>query len=213
MKVLPPDRPGPKFIPRQAVIGLVGGIAIGIVAKICGESAWYWLAVVIAPLWFGFDRSEPSPPPAPTRRPHVDRTSAPTTQPQASESASLAGHSNAAPAAPRREAQARERATIEEFQERRLECWRRIRPSLIAMVAGFAILFFYCGGVHGTDDRFLVCAAAFAGVAIAIVHMTWTWKRFYRCPECEEPLKMPFSQGGDVPLNPRTCPNCGARLA
>ena len=108
---------------------------------------------------------------------------------------------------------ARELETIAEFQERRLETWRRVRVSLIAVVSGFAVLFFVCRGAHGTGDRFWLCAAAFAGVAIGIVHVTWTWKRFYRCPECEEALQMPFSQGGEVPLDPRACPNCGARLA
>ena len=103
--------------------------------------------------------------------------------------------------------------TIAEFQARRREAWRRIKYSVVIMLTGFAILFIFCVGAHSeATPRFWICGVAFAAVAIAIGHMAFTWKRMYRCPACEMPIMNRLSEGGDVPLNPRECPNCGAKL-
>ena len=95
---------------------------------------------------------------------------------------------------------------VAEFQSRRMETWRRVRLSLAVMALGFGYLFFGCGEA-GTSP--MPCIVAFAAVAVAIVHATFTCKRLYRCPVCEEVVK--DSEGG-VPFNPGACQNCGARL-
>ena len=103
--------------------------------------------------------------------------------------------------------------TIAEFQARRTEVWRRVRPSIIAMLVSFGVLFVFCDSVLPEPTRrFWLCFLAMLVVAGAIVHITVVWKRLYRCPACETPIMNPMSRGGDVPLNPRSCPNCGAQL-
>ena len=80
------------------------------------------------------------------------------------------------------------------------------------MLIGFGVLAF-CDGVTAEPTRkFWVCFSAFLAVVVAIAHITFTWKRLYRCPACETPVMNPLSRGGDVPFNPRACPNCGAKL-
>jgi DNA-directed RNA polymerase subunit RPC12/RpoP len=96
--------------------------------------------------------------------------------------------------------------TVAEFQSRRMETWRRVRFSLAVMAVGFGYLLFGCSGA-GTMST--LCIVAFAAVAVAIGHATFTWKRLYRCPACEEPVK---DNEGSVSLNPKACPNCGAKL-
>ena len=81
------------------------------------------------------------------------------------------------------------------------------------MLAGFLALSFFCTGVKPEPTaHFWICFIAFLLVAVAIVHITFAWKRFYRCPSCEIPVKSSLKHGGDVPFNPDVCPNCGVRL-
>jgi hypothetical protein len=94
--------------------------------------------------------------------------------------------------------------TVAEFQSRRMETWRRVRLSLAVMAVGFVYLLFGCAGADSN-----LCIVAFAAVAVAIGHAAFTWKRYYRCPACEEPVR---DSEGSVPLNPKTCFNCGAKL-
>ena len=103
--------------------------------------------------------------------------------------------------------------TVAEFQMRRAKTWRHVRFSIFVMLAGFLVLLFHCEGVRPEPtSRFWICFIAFVLVAAAIVHITFTWKRLYRCPSCEAPIQNSFVHGGDVPFNPDVCPNCGVRL-
>ena len=103
--------------------------------------------------------------------------------------------------------------TVAEFQKRRAATWRYVRFSIVVMLAGFLVLLFRCEGVlPEPTSQFWICFIAFAFVAAAIVHIAFAWKRFYRCPSCEAPVMNSIRRGGDVPLNPSVCPNCGARL-
>ena len=103
--------------------------------------------------------------------------------------------------------------TIAKFQERRAETWRRVRIPVIVMLAGFLVLFFFSEGVRPEPTlRFWISFIAFISVVGAVAYVTFTWKRLYRCPECEAPVQNSFLRGGDVPLNPDSCPNCGVRL-
>ncbi len=74
------------------------------------------------------------------------------------------------------------------------------------MALGFGYLFLVCAGT-GAMSTF--CIVAFAAVFVAIAHTIFTWKRLYRCPSCEAPVK---DHANRVPLDPEACPNCGARL-
>jgi hypothetical protein len=96
--------------------------------------------------------------------------------------------------------------TVAEFRERRAETWRRVRYSLAIMALGFGYLFFVCVRSGAMSS---LCMVAFGVVVAAIGHATLTWIRFYRCPACEEPVR---DDDGGVPLNPKACRNCGAKL-
>ena len=104
------------------------------------------------------------------------------------------------------------RRTIEEFQERRAETWRRTRFPIVVMLAGFAYLFTCQECFDGPSRKLWSCMMAFFAVAGSIIHVTFTVKRFYRCPACEEMVRHSFIEGGEVPLDPDECPSCHARL-
>ena len=73
------------------------------------------------------------------------------------------------------------------------------------MAAGILYMVFGCG----TGTASAPCLIAFAATAGAIVYATFTWKRLYRCPACEEPVT---DSEGSIPVNPKSCAHCGARL-
>lgn len=102
---------------------------------------------------------------------------------------------------------------VVEFQRRRAMVGRRVAFSFVILIVGFVVLFF-CQGVRPEPTaHFWICFAAFAGVVGAIVHITFAVKRYYRCPNCEDPVFGPYTYGRKaVPLNPNTCPSCGVRL-
>ena len=101
---------------------------------------------------------------------------------------------------------------VVEFQRRRAMVGRRGAFSFVIFIAGFAVLY-SCQGVRPEPTaHFWICFAAFAGMVGAVVHITFTVKRHYRCPSCEAPVVDSAADGGEVPLNPATCPNCGVQL-
>ena len=103
--------------------------------------------------------------------------------------------------------------TAGEFQKRRANTWRHVRYSALVMLVGLLVLSFHCEGVRPeSTSHFWICFIAFVLVAAAIAHISFTWKRLYRCPSCDVPVQNSFMKGGEIPLNPDVCPNCGARL-
>lgn len=103
--------------------------------------------------------------------------------------------------------------TVAEFQQRRAKTWRHVRFSIFVMLASFLVLFFHCEGVQPEPTpRFWICFIASALVVATIAHISFAWKRSYRCPICEVPVMNSAMHGGNVPFNPNVCPNCGARL-
>ena len=103
--------------------------------------------------------------------------------------------------------------TVAEFQKRRAKTWRHVRFSIFIMLAGFLVFFFHCEGVRPEPtSHFWICFIAFVFIAAAIAHISFTWKRAYRCPGCEVPVMDSAMRGGNVPFNPSVCPNCGVRL-
>jgi hypothetical protein len=104
--------------------------------------------------------------------------------------------------------------TVKEFQRRRAKTWRFVRIPMLAMVVGFIVLGVQCNG-HldpGPDSHFQICFIVVFIVMASIAFMTFCWNRWYRCPECEEPIMSGGIGGRSVPINPDSCPNCGARL-
>lgn len=103
--------------------------------------------------------------------------------------------------------------TVAEFQKRRAAMWRHTRISIAIILIGIIVSFFHCKGVQPEPGlRFWICLLSFLAVAAAIVHVTFAWKRLYRCPSCEVPVMNSLKRGGMVPFNPKDCPNCGVRL-
>ena len=101
---------------------------------------------------------------------------------------------------------------VSEFQKRRDETWRRAKIPALVMLVGFAVLLMFPKGHPESGAQFWTLAGAFSAVAAAIGYLAFTWKRLYRCPNCEAPVMNSLRRGGDVPLNPDSCPSCGAVL-
>ena len=91
--------------------------------------------------------------------------------------------------------------------------WRQGRFSALVVFAGFLVLFFYCPSAPpDAISSFWICFGTFFFLGAAIAHISFTWKRSYRCPSCEIPVMNRLKHGGTVPFNPAVCPNCGVRL-
>lgn len=97
-----------------------------------------------------------------------------------------------------------------EFRARQSATWRRSKVWLLLVVAGF-IGMLAAGEVDGSSSagRWSVALASFSGFALGIVMLTRAVLAHYRCPSCERSVVHALD---GVPLNPKTCPHCHARL-
>ena len=103
--------------------------------------------------------------------------------------------------------------TVLEFRKRASRTWRRTRVWLFLCIPAIIGLIWTWGYIEiGPNPRFWVFLASFGYLALAIGVCSFTVKRFYRCPQCEE-VVIGRSYGDRVVLLfPKECPKCGARL-
>ena len=100
--------------------------------------------------------------------------------------------------------------TVLEFQTRRRETWRIIRPWVVVTIATFiaiAVLFTF----NSLFDELWTLILFFGGFLVllaSIGRISLTVSELYRCPACGS---MPRSRDGML-LDPHDCPSCGARL-
>jgi hypothetical protein len=100
--------------------------------------------------------------------------------------------------------------SVSEFQSRRLETWRIIRPWIFVTAAAF----FVFAVVVEFYDRFPelwrlnLIFGGFLVAAVSIIRINLTINKLYRCPACNS---VPMGRKG-VFVNPDTCPQCWTRL-
>jgi hypothetical protein len=100
--------------------------------------------------------------------------------------------------------------TVLEFQRRASLTWRRTRIWIALCVPAAIGLYWSQRAVElGSDRQQWLAIGCFAYIALAIIVCTFVARRHYRCPECEEFVA---DSDGGIPLFPRACRNCGARL-
>ena len=93
--------------------------------------------------------------------------------------------------------------TVAEFRSRAALTWRRTRIWIWLCIPAVGGLIW---SWHPPRAIFLAC---FAYLALAIIVCTFTVRRHYRCPECEAVVT---DADGGIPLFPKACRKCGARL-
>lgn len=100
--------------------------------------------------------------------------------------------------------------TVLEFQTRRRETWRIIRPWVLVAAATFiaVALLFTFDSLFDELWKLNVFFGGFLVLLASIARISLTVSRLYRCPAC---ASVPRNRGG-VLLDPDDCPDCGARL-
>jgi hypothetical protein len=100
--------------------------------------------------------------------------------------------------------------SVSEFQLRRRETWRIIRPWVFvtptAFVA-FAVVFEF-PNLFDELGRLILIYGSFLVTGVSIGRIALTVSKLYRCPACDS---VPRGRDG-VLLDPDECPKCGARL-
>jgi len=100
--------------------------------------------------------------------------------------------------------------TVLEFQTRRSETWRIIRPWIFVTAGGFVL---FAVGFNFPDrlgelTTLILIFGSFLVLLLSIGRSALTVNKLYRCPACNS---VPKNRGA-VLLDPDDCPNCGARL-
>ena len=99
--------------------------------------------------------------------------------------------------------------TATEFQARRLETWRLSKLWLFLTAVGFAGFYLVSkGDDQSAPGRFLCGLVFFSITGIAIGRLGFIVRDNYRCPNCNRPQ----IYAGGVPIDPRVCRLCGAKL-
>jgi hypothetical protein len=99
---------------------------------------------------------------------------------------------------------------VSEFQRRRHETWRIVRPWVFIAIPAFMAI----AALFTTDSLFdelwklIVFYGCFALLVIAIARSTLVVSKLLRCPACGASPR----DRGRVLLDPDDCPDCGARL-
>jgi hypothetical protein len=102
--------------------------------------------------------------------------------------------------------------SISEFQSRRRETWRIVRPWVLVTAAGFVVIFVVFEFPNLFDElwRLNLIFGSFLVFLASIARISLTVNKLYRCPACST---VPMGRGHDgVLLDPDACPKCGARL-
>jgi len=97
-----------------------------------------------------------------------------------------------------------------QFQERRAQTGRRLRPWFAMAAVGFGsvALVFFTPFPSSEYWRFWLLFGGFLAGAMSFVAINLVIQARYRCPACGGTV----SDDRGVLLNPDTCPRCGARL-
>ena len=100
--------------------------------------------------------------------------------------------------------------TVLEFQTRRSETWRIIRPWIFVAAGGFVLFAvgFNFPNRLGELTTLILIFGSFLVLLLSIGRSALTVSKLYRCPACNS---VPRNRGG-VLLDPDDCPNCDARL-
>jgi len=105
--------------------------------------------------------------------------------------------------------------TVQEFQRRRRETWKAVKPFIALMGGGIAgfILMIVANDFHlPPDKKFLVLLFLFALIGISFLFIVLIIRAKYVCPRCNKIPVYEYSGQGGVDLNPDVCPYCGTRL-
>jgi len=100
--------------------------------------------------------------------------------------------------------------TAAEFQKRRRETWRQIRPWVGIAAAVFTTFVFvvYFGSKLSELSNLNLVFGGMAVAVVAAVRINMVIRRTYRCPECDGVVM----DSDGVPVDPAVCPKCGVRL-
>jgi hypothetical protein len=100
--------------------------------------------------------------------------------------------------------------SVSEFQARRSETWRIIRPWTFVTAAGFLLFAVGFNLANRLDEltMLILIFGCFPVLFLSIGRIALTVSRLYRCPACDGVPK----NRGKVLVDPDDCPNCGARL-
>jgi hypothetical protein len=100
--------------------------------------------------------------------------------------------------------------SVAEFQTRRRQTWRIIRPWVPVTAAGFVLfaIGFHAVNPFGDLTSLIMIFGSFPVLFLSIGRIALTVSKLYRCPACGS---VPRNRGG-VLLDPDDCPNCGVRL-
>lgn len=99
---------------------------------------------------------------------------------------------------------------VSEFQRRRQETWRIIRPWVVVAVTVLIAI----AGLFATDSLFdelwklIVLYGGFMVLLVAVARSALVVSKLYRCPACDASPR----NRGQVLLDPDACPDCGVRL-